>query len=297
MSHEEIPWVTLVGNRRILVIPASLEFLGDSIRDLAFDSVEFARGSKLRAIDMAAFHRTVGLASICVPASVESISQTSLPVLLGDPFLTLENLTFESGSKLQKICTAAFRLASNVRSVCLPASLQEIGSEAFMDCRSLSRVTFESGSELRRIEASAFYGCRALDALCFPSTVEFVGPSCFYDCVNLSTLIFETPSRLQELSSLPNGSLRSVTIPDSVEVLAVYMIGQSRPLVIDFGEGSKLQRCELYLPEQCLQRLIPYATAEVGAFLRMPAHRLKQLRRDQEFRNSPFWDPSLVFSQ
>jgi hypothetical protein len=71
----------------------------------------------------------------------------------------LSSFTFESGSKLMRIESSAFRWCSSLRTICIPASVEVLCSSSFRECSSLSSLIFEPGSKLARIEAYSFASC------------------------------------------------------------------------------------------------------------------------------------------
>jgi hypothetical protein len=91
--------------------------------------------------------------SIVIPSSV---------VVLGKSRFSgcklLESVTFESGSRLERIEEYAFT-GSGLKSIVIPSSVVVLGYSSFRECKSLESVTFESGSRLERIKESAFSGC------------------------------------------------------------------------------------------------------------------------------------------
>jgi hypothetical protein len=81
-------------------------------------------------------------------------------VVLGDSSFcgckSLQSVTFESGSRLERIEKCAFQL-SGLKSIVIPSSVGFVGKESFHGCKSLASVTFGSGSRLERIEECAVY--------------------------------------------------------------------------------------------------------------------------------------------
>jgi hypothetical protein len=195
-------------------------------------------------------------------------------------------VTFEFGSRLQVIDNKAFEHCTQIRTICLPASLHKLGEDVFRNCFRLSQVTFESPSQLKRIELGTFEDCCDLASFCIPAGVEFVGNYCFQGCIALSALVFEQPSYLRELLSLPTGSLIVVDLPDSVEVFTPFITSQSERLTINFGAGSKLReirgfaRGTIARPNRIWVRRV---TFPMRAFINLPAHRVKALRCEAEF--------------
>lgn len=51
---------------------------------------------------------------------------------------------------------------AKVESVTIPASVREIGVEAFSRCKRLENVAFEEGSRLKIIRKGAFRGCSSI---------------------------------------------------------------------------------------------------------------------------------------
>jgi hypothetical protein len=83
-----------------------------------------------------------------IPSSVEFIGENC--------FRGCESLceiTFESGSKLQRIEEEAFRL-NNLKMIEIPSSVEFIGEFCFSECQSLYDVRFEG--HVREIEVMAF---------------------------------------------------------------------------------------------------------------------------------------------
>jgi hypothetical protein len=60
-------------------------------------------------------------------------------------------VTFEAGSKLSHIESAAFALCSSLSSICIPSSVELLCAKCFGGCGALSRVIFEPGSKLSSV--------------------------------------------------------------------------------------------------------------------------------------------------
>jgi hypothetical protein len=185
----------------------------------------------------------------------------------------IRSVLFGEGSKLQLIEEAAFHGCFRLTTIDVPSGVREIGFECFAECAALSRVRF-LGQSILRLNGSAFFGCCSLVSFCVPSSIEFIAEKCFTGCDSLSTLSFELPSHLRELRDLPLGSLSVVDIPDSVEILEAITDNHLHSIMINFGRESQLKDIRI---------------SGLGwvrwtkAFLRLPAHRLKLLRRFREF--------------
>ena len=84
---------------------------------------------------------------------------------------------------------------SGLREIEFPATLKEVGYNAFNGCKSLQSIRLNSG--LKSICCSAFKGC-AIKSIVFPATVEDIQRGAFYN------------NRLEEISFQANSELREV---------------------------------------------------------------------------------------
>jgi hypothetical protein len=190
----------------------------------------------------------------------------------------LRSVSFGRESNLRSFGPSSFGHCAALNVIHIPSSVRAIGSATFFNCRQLKCVTFESISELAVIGNRAFLFCPSLQSLCLPASIESIGKSCLLGCTALSTLVFECPSRLRELRSFPTSAIRSLDIPDSVEVLQAQLDTNSEMFTLNFGEGSQLGRLSLMWAPQ-----LGHLSGWVRVFVRLPAHRLKVFRCNQEF--------------
>ena len=73
---------------------------------------------------------------------------------------------------------------SDIESITIPASVREIGTGAFYNCKNLRKVTFEEKSRLERIGKECFYGS-SIKELIFSPTLSDIGTNAFDNCGNL----------------------------------------------------------------------------------------------------------------
>jgi hypothetical protein len=121
--------------------------------------------------------RYFGLAkSVVIPAHIE--------ILAGYSFTScteLENVEFESGSKIREVGKAAFSECSSLKSIVFPGSVEMIGACAFFDCDRLETIVFETPSELHTISATALSYCIRLANLVLPAPLDEIGEKVFGD--------------------------------------------------------------------------------------------------------------------
>ena len=151
--------------------------------------------------------------------------------------VTIDNIEYS----VQKIGYGAFICCKDVTSVTLPEGLDEIQSEAFVDCSGLISINIPESVKtigyasfsgcnniasltlpegLEEIGADAFLNCSTLSSINIPSKVKYIWEKTFYGCKKLTSLIL--PEGLMEIgTSAFEGcsSLTSLIIPDGVKVL------------------------------------------------------------------------------
>jgi hypothetical protein len=109
---------------------------------------------------------------------------------------SLQEVIFESNSKLKLIEATAFTLSSLTRIV-IPKSVESIGPSCFCCCSNLRDVVFEANSLLRVIYEYGFWSCSAIPSIAIPRSVEVIAKGCFSFCGCLEKVTFERLSRLK----------------------------------------------------------------------------------------------------
>ena len=108
-----------------------------------------------------------------------------------------------------------------ITSIHIPASVQEIGANAFASVTGLTTVTFADDSVLAYIGANAFSGCSKLTAIDIPDTVAELGAGVFTNCAALTSA--ELPAALITLpANTFSGckALKTVTMKEGLENIA-----------------------------------------------------------------------------
>jgi hypothetical protein len=86
--------------------------------------------------------------------------------------MSLESITFDLNSKLQRIDEFAFAW-SGLTAIHIPSSVELLCKSCFSTCKSLASVTFESDSKLREVAADSFAESRLLRSIEYsPSLLE-----------------------------------------------------------------------------------------------------------------------------
>ena len=119
-----------------------------------------------------------------------------------------------NGFPVTKISTGAFQ-GTNITSVTMPNTIEQIGNRAFYECRSLRSVCLSNSLQtissecfstsgltsvvipegVKRISSNAFYYCSGLESVVLPSTVTDIDSYSFQECYNLKSIVIPSSVR------------------------------------------------------------------------------------------------------
>ncbi len=241
--------ITIAGNSRVgvtdLVLPSGVMGMGDQgpvIYSVTAISREAFSRSQLKSItipytvkrmDGLSFNNCSNLETVVFEDGGMSLINTSS--FANCP--NLKNVTLHNG--LREIGPTAFS-GSGLTSIEIPASVTEIGHDAFQGCQSLATVTFKGDgltkigenafkgtvltgidlpSTLQEIGDGAFYGINTLTSITIPALVETLGSEVFY-LSGLTSVKF-LGNKITEFSAKTFGQtpLTDITIPNGVETI------------------------------------------------------------------------------
>jgi hypothetical protein len=155
------------------------------------------------------------LKSIVIPCSVVVLGAFSFHMCRA-----LESVTFEKGSRLERIEESAFGLCG-LTSIVIPSLVIVLGKSSFRECKSLGSIVFENCYRLERIEESAFYQS-GLKSIIIPLSVVVLGTKSFSQCKLLEFVLFENGSRLERIEELAfsESGLKSIVVPPQATSVA-----------------------------------------------------------------------------
>jgi hypothetical protein len=107
-------------------------------------------------------------ASICIPASIRSISDGAF-----EDSHNLAEVSFEDGSLVTFIPDRAFHGCFMMSSVSLSQNIEIIGKSSFGSCHSLEKFEIKNINVLQKIDSFAFHFCSGLKQIVIPRNVVF----------------------------------------------------------------------------------------------------------------------------
>lgn len=134
------------------------------------------------------------------------------------------------------ILSANVFASSNIESISIPSSVEEIRASAFENCQSLKSVNIASDAALSIIGENAFKDCINLENITLSSNIETIAPYAFYRCLSLRSVEINSDkiTTISESCFANCNSLSSVKLSDSISSIAPYAFYQTGLTSITF---------------------------------------------------------------
>ncbi|MCI6714270.1 MAG: leucine-rich repeat protein, partial [Lachnospiraceae bacterium] len=238
-------------------IPASVTEIGsyafDNVNNLK--KVTIAEGSKLTTIGKSAFRKTA-IESIIIPEnvtkigdgafdecanlstvdikSIKNITVDGCGVFVDCPISTV---TFPQGMKTIPAYMFKSTPFANDTKITIPASVTEIGREAFGDAKNLTEVTIQEGSQLTKIGHWSFSDT-AIESIIIPENVTYIGVCAFNGCANLSTVEIKSKKNItvDGYGMFEGCNISTVKFPEGIKAISAYMFSDA-----GFASETKLE--------------------------------------------------------
>jgi hypothetical protein len=147
-----------------------------------------------------------------LPASVARL--TALRELKMEGCTSLKSVA-DLPASVTQIGEDAFAGCASLASITIPASVTQIGGNAFYNCTSLASITLPAS--VTQIGEHAFRGCTSLASITLPALVTEIGYQAFSGCTSLASItIPESVTQIGKSAFYICTSLASITIPASV---------------------------------------------------------------------------------
>jgi hypothetical protein len=210
-----------------IYLPNSLHFIhGSAFRRVFLEFVSFSpsevefcvQDDVIEDISGRTFVLYFGQSSlIAIPNRIEGIGEGCF-----DSIRSVSHVTFEAGSRLERIAEFAFSSTNIGPCFVVPRRVTILPRSCFECCISLKFVKLEPGSAIREIGPFAFAMSR-LRRFGIPASVEEIGEEAFRWCGQLQSITFKCPSQVRQLkqSTFFRSGLKSVSIPASIETIGI----------------------------------------------------------------------------
>jgi hypothetical protein len=263
-----------------------------------------------------------------VPTGVLTVP-TTVTCLEGNAFKDREDLKrieFELSSSVSCIGDNTFQNCTNLESITIPDSVNNICMYSFSGCSNLKEINIPKSLKIKSITKYAFQGCTSLTSITIPDTVKSIDEYAFQGCTNLITITFtgslttigknafEGCSNLKNQPvvtlPLPNGfSLTNgvLTVSASVDRIEGYSFKNRTDIAsISFQPGSSVQNIKEYAFQGCtnldLCITIPDSVKQISFYafdgcrnegnILLPKNTVMYDKYGDKFKNSSFYNCS-----
>ena len=196
------------------------ELYADKVKTLVFGDGVTVIGDNILDNNVTVFARSFdNLTKVVIGKNVEQIGTSEVSTGSSGVFSFCEKLTtveFQLPSKLKTINASSFFSAKSLQSISLPASVEEIGDEAFGQCFELKQINLKE-TALRKLGKRAFMSCDALTDIVLPSVIDTIGDYAFSSCSALKSVTIE--SGVSALQSIGKGAFFSCQVLETVPMI------------------------------------------------------------------------------
>ncbi len=205
--------------------------------------------------------------SLTIPTiAVDSKGESYTVVGIGkDSFNSNEITSVALPATLTEIGLNAFEGCANLSHISIPQSVTEISNAAFMNCTSLPSFTIPQS--VTEISEYLFSGCTSLTSVEIPESITRIGLSAFNECSNLSSVALpESVTFIASAAFYKCTSLTSINIPEAVTYIASNAFSGCNSLTsIILPESlSKLENNLFYGCSNLSSINIPESTTSIG---------------------------------
>lgn len=203
----------------------NIEFENDNIKIIRDASLTFACDYSTRQATLIYDDSYADYSIVDIPEGISDGSITFKVTGVGAyTFSDLTNLnTVNLPSSCQEIFDNAFYNCTSLARISLPASIASIGAYSFYNCSSLREIVLPPN--LTYIEDYAFYGCTSIVNLTIPRKVKIIKESAFANCEGLKELNFESPSELSIVSRnafYKCSAIKQLILPEKLKEIGDY---------------------------------------------------------------------------
>lgn len=156
----------------------------------------------------------------------------------------IRHLTFEHGSKIKTIKSAAFFNSDLAGTITFPASIETLENAIVSSCKHLEKIMFEDNSQLKILSKSVFSSVTCQEII-LPKSIEKIEQEAFYNA-QARKITFENNSALKEIQTLAFNTtiLDTIILPKQLEIIGKRAFWESKVKEILFEANSVLHTIE-----------------------------------------------------
>lgn len=192
------------------------------------------------------------LTDIKIPAGVTKIGPAAFAycrpssLKLPEGLVSIGDKAFLGDTNYVQACyvqTRGKQTVYSLKSLKLPASLKEIGKDAFTSNDALTSVSFAKGSQLELLDDYAFAMCVRLKEIALPGSVQRVGDGAFVNCIAMKKAdLGSSVVSIGTQAFMYDEKLTSLRVPDTASELGEKILeGHGPNLTVICGEGSAME--------------------------------------------------------
>lgn len=136
-------------------------------------------------------------------------------------YSAIDTAEFTIPPTVRKIAEKAFSEHNQLKRINLPESIQEIGSQAFMNCENLEEITIPSS--VKEIKRGTFSNNRRLKKVILSEGIRRIGYGAFQDCESLEEV--DIPSTVKEIEDYAfsnNKQLKRAFLQEGIQRIGSY---------------------------------------------------------------------------
>lgn len=188
---------------------------------------------------------------------------------------TLNSVSVKEG--VTAIGAAAFMNCTNIAEINLPDSIEQIGTDAFSQCKALQSIYLSENIEI--IRSSAFSNCSSLTEVRLPSKLKKVNSHTFSGCSNLMQVLLGDNIQTIETCAFSSClSLKEIQLPDSLSEIESWAFRYSGLERIDLPESvTKIGTLAFADCKNLTEVNLPSGITELSDYLFMNSPKLSHI--------------------
>lgn len=183
-----------MGKAGVVTMPTGVRTVGEKAFKDCVNVTEIVIPTYITSIADNAFENCTGLVKVTFKGGA-----TARDLTIGNYVFSgcekLENIVFESGSKVVSIGDYAFSGCGKISEMQFPATVKTVGAYAFNGCKGLTGIGFASGDTEIEFGDYAFNGCDKLTTIHLTANVQNFSPTVFDGCTGITQITVDAANK------------------------------------------------------------------------------------------------------